>query len=166
MAASPNPFRRGSRGWGVFIYGNHAARRENGTSWWGRLCDVCFASKKSSEREFFVPAGTHLAVKLLRLILLVKKIRQDKVKRWEGIVGIKPHYIPCFCRLWLWGIEPRRSESAVMPDTHYISQSNINWFNFVRITAPHCSWSNGTGMESEEYIFRIPLRVFYERSWS
>jgi hypothetical protein len=31
------------------------------------LCDVCFASKKSSEREFFVPAGTHLAVKLLML---------------------------------------------------------------------------------------------------
>jgi hypothetical protein len=26
---------------------------------------VCFASKKSSEREFFVSAGTHLAVKLL-----------------------------------------------------------------------------------------------------
>jgi hypothetical protein len=31
------------------------------------LCDVCFASKKSSEREFFIPAGTHLAVKLLRV---------------------------------------------------------------------------------------------------
>ena len=29
------------------------------------MCDVCFASIKSSEREFFVPAGTHLAVKLL-----------------------------------------------------------------------------------------------------
>jgi hypothetical protein len=65
-SATSNPLRRGSRGWGVFIYGNHAARRENGTSWWGCLCDVCFASKKSSEREFFVPAGTHLAVKLLR----------------------------------------------------------------------------------------------------
>ena len=32
MVASSNPFERGSRGWGVFIYGNHAARRENGTS--------------------------------------------------------------------------------------------------------------------------------------
>jgi succinate dehydrogenase/fumarate reductase-like Fe-S protein len=29
------------------------------------MCDVCFASIKSSEREFFVPAGMHLAVKLL-----------------------------------------------------------------------------------------------------
>jgi hypothetical protein len=64
-AASSHPFRRGSPGWGVLIYGNHAARRENGTSWWGCLCDVCFASKKSSEHEFFVPAGTHLGVKLL-----------------------------------------------------------------------------------------------------
>jgi hypothetical protein len=26
---------------------------------------VCLASKKSSEQEFFVPAGTHLGVKLL-----------------------------------------------------------------------------------------------------
>jgi len=28
--------------------------------------DVCFASKKSSEREFFVPDGTHLGIRLLR----------------------------------------------------------------------------------------------------
>ena len=65
--ASSNPFRRGSQGWGwgVLIHGNHAARQENGSSWWGCLYDVCFASKKSSEREFFVPAGTHLGVKLL-----------------------------------------------------------------------------------------------------
>ena len=62
MAASSNPFRRGSRGWGVFIHGR-AARWENGSSWWGCLCDVCFASKKSSERKFFVLARTHLGVK-------------------------------------------------------------------------------------------------------
>ena len=47
MAALPNPFRRGFRGWGVFIHGNHAARQENSSSWWGCLSDVCFASKKS-----------------------------------------------------------------------------------------------------------------------
>jgi hypothetical protein len=76
-SATSNPLRRGSRGWGVFIYGNHAARRENGTSWWGCLCDVCFASKKSSEREFFVPAGTHLAVKLFNsLTAIVVRERQ------------------------------------------------------------------------------------------
>jgi hypothetical protein len=46
----------------MFIHGNHVARGENDSSWWGCLCDVCFASKKSSEREFFVPAGMHLAV--------------------------------------------------------------------------------------------------------
>ncbi len=33
----------------------------------GDVCVVCvFASKKSSEREFFVLAGTHLGVKLLK----------------------------------------------------------------------------------------------------
>jgi hypothetical protein len=69
MVALSNPFQRGSRGWGVFIYGNHATRRGNGTSWWGCLCDVCFASRKSSEREFFVPARTHLGVKLLILVV-------------------------------------------------------------------------------------------------
>jgi len=69
MAASSNPFRRGSRGWGVFIHGNHAARWENGSSWWGCLCDECFTSKKSSELEFFVPGRTYLGVKLLRVVL-------------------------------------------------------------------------------------------------
>ena len=64
MVASSNPFQRGSWGWGMFIHGIHDARGENGSSWWGCLCDESFASKKSSEREFFVPAGTHLAVKL------------------------------------------------------------------------------------------------------
>jgi hypothetical protein len=67
MEALSNPFQRGSRGWGMLIHGNHDTRGENGSSWWGCLCDVCFASKKSSEREFFIPAGTHLAVKLLRV---------------------------------------------------------------------------------------------------
>ena len=65
MVASSNLFQRGSRGCGVFIYENHAARWEKGTSWWGCLCDVCFASKKSSEQEFFIPARTHLGVKLI-----------------------------------------------------------------------------------------------------
>jgi len=63
MAASSNPFQRGSRGWGVFIYGNHATRRENGTSWWGCLCDVCFASKSLPSMSFlFPPERTWLAM--------------------------------------------------------------------------------------------------------
>jgi hypothetical protein len=67
MVATSNPLQRGSRGWGMFLHQNHAARWENGSSWWGCLCDVCFASIKSSEREFYVPVGTHLGVKLLKL---------------------------------------------------------------------------------------------------
>ena len=35
------------------------------------LCDVCFASKKSSEWELVVPAGMHLGVKLLKLKFFV-----------------------------------------------------------------------------------------------
>jgi len=31
----------------------------------GMFVSLCLASKKSSEREFFVPAGMHLGVKLL-----------------------------------------------------------------------------------------------------
>ena len=68
MAALSNPFRIGSWGLGVgciHLWKDHAARRENGTSWWGCLCDECFASKKSLKREFFVHTGTHLGVKLL-----------------------------------------------------------------------------------------------------
>jgi len=33
----------------------------------GMFVSLCLASKKSSEREFFVPARTHLGVKLLKL---------------------------------------------------------------------------------------------------
>jgi hypothetical protein len=65
MAASSNPFRRGSRGWGMFICGNHGAGGENSSSWWGCLCDVCFTSKKSSEQEFFVPTRMHVAINSL-----------------------------------------------------------------------------------------------------
>jgi hypothetical protein len=36
------------------------------------VCFRCFASKKPSEREFFVPAGMDLAVKLLKLYLLAR----------------------------------------------------------------------------------------------
>ena len=68
MATSSDPLQRGSRGCGMFVHQNHAAKRENGLSWWGCLCDVCFASKKSSFCEFFVPAGTHLGVNSLAAI--------------------------------------------------------------------------------------------------
>jgi hypothetical protein len=52
MDASSNPFQRGSRGWGMYIHRNNDARGQNGSSWWGCLCDVCSASKKSSAREY------------------------------------------------------------------------------------------------------------------
>ena len=63
--ASSNPFRVGSRGWGTLIHQNHAAGEENGSLMVGMFVCLCLASKKPSEWEFFVPAGTDLGVKLL-----------------------------------------------------------------------------------------------------
>jgi hypothetical protein len=70
MRASSNPFQRGSRGWCTLVHHNHADGGENGSIMVGIIVSLCLASKKPSEREFFVPAGTDLAVKLLITFLL------------------------------------------------------------------------------------------------
>jgi hypothetical protein len=44
---------------------NHAAGGANGSIMVGMFVYLCLTSKKPSEREFFVPAGTDLGVKLL-----------------------------------------------------------------------------------------------------
>jgi hypothetical protein len=49
----------------MLVHQNNAAREENGSIMVGMFVSLCLASKKSSEREFFVPAKTHLGVKLL-----------------------------------------------------------------------------------------------------
>jgi hypothetical protein len=67
MAASSNPFQRGSRGWGVFIHQNHGAGGGNSSIMVGMFVCLCLASKKPSEQKFFVPVGMDLAVKLLRM---------------------------------------------------------------------------------------------------
>ena len=68
MTASSNPFRIGSRGWGTLVHQNHAAEEENGSIMVGMFVSLCLTSTKPSEREFFVPAGTDLGVKLLSRI--------------------------------------------------------------------------------------------------
>ena len=65
MATSANPFHRGSRGWGMLGQQNHAAGGANGSIMVVVFLCLCLASKKPSEREFFVLAGTDLGVKLL-----------------------------------------------------------------------------------------------------
>jgi len=118
MAASSNPFRRGSRGWGMFLHQNHAAGGENGSSWLGCLCDVCLASKKSFEREFFVPAGTQLAVKLLRIWKksFVCHVNQPIVMRLPGAGGCwyrshaaRPGIRLCHGGGLFWGLAPSYS---------------------------------------------------------
>ncbi len=70
--ASSNPFRVGSRGWGTLVHQNHAAVEENGSIMVGMFVSLCLASKKSSEREFFFPAGMHLGVMLLSKVRFIK----------------------------------------------------------------------------------------------
>ncbi len=60
--ASSNPFCVGSRGWCTLVHQNHAAGGENGSIMVGMFVSLCLASKKPSEREFFVPAGTDFLV--------------------------------------------------------------------------------------------------------
>ena len=68
--ASSNPFRVGSRGWCTLVHQNHADGRESDSIMAGMFVSLCLASKKPSEREFFVSAGTDLAVKLLSCKIL------------------------------------------------------------------------------------------------
>ena len=63
MTALSNPFHVGSRGWGMLVHQNHAAGEENGSIMVGMFVSLCLASKKSSERKFFVPAKTLRGVK-------------------------------------------------------------------------------------------------------
>jgi hypothetical protein len=65
MAASSNPFQRGSWGWGTLVHQNHGAGGGNGSIMVGMFVCLCLVSKKPSERDFFVPARTNLGVKLL-----------------------------------------------------------------------------------------------------
>jgi hypothetical protein len=44
MAALSNPFRIGSRGWGMLVHQNHGARRENGSIMVVVFVVLCFAS--------------------------------------------------------------------------------------------------------------------------
>ena len=55
----------------MFIYQNHGAGGGNSSIKVVLFVCLCLASKKPSEREFFVPAGTDLAVKLLKYNILV-----------------------------------------------------------------------------------------------
>ena len=65
--SSSNPLQRGSREWGMFLHQNHGTGGGNGSIMVVVFVCLCLASKKPSEREFFIPAGMDLAVNLLKL---------------------------------------------------------------------------------------------------
>jgi hypothetical protein len=52
----------------MFLHQNNCAGGGNGSIMVEMFVCLCLASKKPSEREFFVPARTDLAVKLLTAI--------------------------------------------------------------------------------------------------
>ncbi len=66
MAASSNPFQRGSRGWGVYIHQNHCAGGGNVSIMVGMFVCLCLASQNRFDQEFFVPTRTDLV--LLKLL--------------------------------------------------------------------------------------------------
>ncbi len=74
MVASSNLFGRGSQGWGTHVHQNHGTGGGNGSIMVGMFVCLCLVSKKPSEREFFVPAGTDLGVKLLTLFLTLSSL--------------------------------------------------------------------------------------------
>ena len=51
----------------MFLHQNHGAGGGNGSVMVGKFVCLCLASKKPSKREFFVAAGTDLAVRVLKL---------------------------------------------------------------------------------------------------
>jgi hypothetical protein len=79
MVALSNPFRRGSRGWGMLVHQNYGAGGGNGSIMVGMFVCLCLVSKKPSEREFFVPAGMDLGVKLLSADVLSKQESGTKI---------------------------------------------------------------------------------------
>jgi hypothetical protein len=59
MATSANPFRRGSRGWGMLIQQNHATGGANGSIMVGSLCACVLLAKSLPSGSFlFVPERT------------------------------------------------------------------------------------------------------------
>ena len=54
----------------MLVHQNHATGGENGSIMVRMFVSLCFASKKPSEREFFIPTRTDLGVKLLRAMLI------------------------------------------------------------------------------------------------
>jgi hypothetical protein len=59
----------------MFIHQNHGAGGGNGSIMVGMFVCLCLASKKPSKREFFVPARTNVAVKLLNAVATLTERR-------------------------------------------------------------------------------------------
>jgi hypothetical protein len=68
----------------MLVHQNHADGGENGSIMAGMFVSLCLASKKPSQWEFFVPAGTDLAVKLLTTLNVIQRPK----RRWMVDVDV------------------------------------------------------------------------------
>jgi len=73
----------------MLVHQNHADGGENGSIMVGMFVSLCLASQKPSEREFFVPAGTDLGVKLfaaaimtVAMVLAANSGKRKRRQRW------------------------------------------------------------------------------------
>jgi hypothetical protein len=84
MAASAKPSAEASVGGVCSSMKTMPLERQTTPSCWGFLCAVCFASQKSSNREFFVFTRRDLGVELIRSALAIKlfQFRVKHLNKW------------------------------------------------------------------------------------
>jgi hypothetical protein len=75
----------------MLIHQNHAAREENGSIVVGMFVCLCLASKKPSEREFFVPA---LAGKVADMSAICRPDSQKSVLLADSAKSCRHKFFP------------------------------------------------------------------------
>ena len=89
--ASSNLFRVGSRGWCTLVHQNHAAGGENGSIMVEMSVSLSLASKKPSERDFFVPTRTDLGVNsLMAMVAYVRPLKNRATWKRSFLVNSCP----------------------------------------------------------------------------
>ena len=122
------PLPRKLPGGGTLVHQNHAAGVENGSIMVGMFVSLCLASQKPSEREFFVPAGTELGVKLLT---------QAPLTVFFEILNSISSDLTALPLLWFGRFSTVRIVRKVLSTQHNYP-TNIT--NMVVPFAPHMAW--------------------------
>ena len=122
----------------MLVHQNHAAGEENGSIMVGMFMSLCLARQKPSKREFFVPAGMDLGVKLLNpinhsswqlLFFIVWQPYFLGVVRNHVSLGSPNHNLHMrisreICRMTS-GTLRRRGRMLAIPDTKILCRINL-----------------------------------------